>query len=217
MNLVDTLNVLKKISENLNDEPIPVEDLFLLQCIYERSNSPENTELQRNINWYFSSFKMYDSMGDSPVLIKWSKRVEYLIKRGLLEAPYGKWCFADKNGFIQIDFLKLEVTDKFKKGCLVDAENKIKLWELFIEEFGEFYYIDGKELPQRIPSKEIRDRGLKSEEDMLDKFWRLCGNGKTSEIKHVFDVMYKFKESDMSYTLGRFLLDFNSIKKTLKL
>lgn len=217
MNLEENLRLLKKISENLNDEPIPVEDLFLLECIYERSNSPENIELQKNINWYFSSFKMYDSMGDSPILIKWSKRIEYLLRRGLLEAPYGKWYSTDKNGFIQIDFLKLEVTEKFKKNCLVDPENKTSIWELFVDEFGEFYYKDGKKLSYRTPSKEIRERGLTSEEDMINRFWKLCGNGKTSDIRFVFEVMYELKKSDMVYSLGRFLLDFNSIRKILKL
>lgn len=216
MNLSETLILLKRISENLQDSPIMTEDLFLLQCIYERTNSPEDKTLQQNINWYYTSFKFYDS-DNNPQLIKWTKRIEYLIERGLLDAPYGDWWFVNKQGFKEIDFQRLEVTDKFTKGCLVNKEKKESLWELFIDEFGEYYYVDGKELPQRIPSKEIRERGLKSEQDMIDRFWRLCNNGNTQSIKRMFDVLYKYKESDMNYTLGRFLLDFNSICKILKI
>lgn len=217
MNLAKTLLILKKISENLNDLPITIEDYFLLQCIYERTNSSEDKELQQNINWYFTSFKMYDVEGNNPILIKWTKRVEYLISRGLLEAPYGAWWSVDKYGFKEMDFSKLEVTEKFTKGCLVNKEKKESLWELFIDEFGEFYYLDGKELPQRIPSKEIRERGLKNEQDMMDRFWKICDNGNTLAIKKLFDVLYKYKETDMNYTLGRFLLDYNSICKILKI
>lgn len=217
MNLAETLIILKRISENLENLPITVEDLFLLQCIHARQEYPEDKDLQKNINWYFLSFKFYDVEGDSPVLIKWTKRIEYLIKRGLIEAPYGEWVFINKNGFKEIDLLKLEVTDKFKKGCLVSKDKKDSLWDLFVSEFGEFYYIDGKELPQTIPSKEIRERGLKDEEDMKNRFWKLTGNGDTNGINRIFDVLYKYKETDMNYTLGRFLLDFNSICKIVKI
>ena len=214
MNLIETLQLLKKINENIK-EPIMVEDLFLLMCIYSRNEYQTEKNLHQDIKWYYSCFQMYDPIGDNPILIKWTERIDFLIKIDLLQAPYGKWWEINKNGYKSIDILKLEVTDKFTKQCLIS--NKDAVWDYFVEEYGgEYFYVNNTPYPNRLPSKDMWVMGIKTEEDLKSLFWKLAHNGTQVGIKDVFDTMYQYKEVDsLQRGLARFLLEFNTIKKII--
>lgn len=206
------LILLKKINTS-SDTVLMVEDLFLLMSIHARTEYPLEKELHQDIKWYYKNFRMYDNMGEVPMIIPWSKRIEYLMRIGMLDAPYGEWVKIDQHGFKEIDLLKLEVTEKFKKECLVDVSKKDQLWEYFLDEYGHYFYIGDNRFSNRLPPKEVRDAGVRNEEAMKDLFWKHTGNGTRTGIAEVFDTFYKYKEHpELQRLLGRFLLDYQSIK-----
>lgn len=216
MNLLEQFKLLRKISE-VCSEPIMIEDLFLLLSIYHRNESNLDVELQHEIKYYYLQFQFYDASSDSPTLISWVKRVEYLMKLGLLEAPYNNW-IKEKNGYKVLDILKLEVTSKFVQECLVDSAKKDVVWNFAIEEWGgEWNYVNGEKFPNRIPSRDYWKLGLRTEENLRDLFWKIAESGSKTGIIEIFETMKAYKEYiNDGRSLTRFLTEYDTIKKILK-
>lgn len=216
MNLLETFKLLRKISE-VCGYPVMVEDLFFLLSIHERQNSALDVELQHEIKYYYLQFQFYDASSDSPTLISWVKRAEYLMGLGLLEAPFGNWIKV-KDGFKVLDILKLEVTPKFIQECLVDSSKKDVVWNYAIEEWGgEWNYVNGEKFPNRIPSREYWKLNLRTEEDLRNLFWKIAGNGSKSGIVEVFETIKGYKEYiNDGRSFVRFLTEYDTIKKILK-
>ena len=217
MNLLEQFKLLRKISE-VCSEPIMIEDLFLLLSIYHRNESNLDVELQHEIKYYYLQFQFYDASSDNPTLISWVKRVEYLMKLNLLEAPYGEWKKV-KSGFVSVDILKLEVTNKFKKDILAKSESKRTLWEYLLSDdvWGEELYVNGEEYSNRIPAKEYHKMGYRSEEHVMDLLWKLCDYGNTIAIKKFFTTTMEYKEEfGVDRILIRYLLEYHSLEKRLK-
>ena len=213
MNLLETFKLLRKISEVCR-YPVMVEDLFFLLAVHARNSDALDAELQHEIKYYFLQFQFYDASSDNPTIISWIKRAEYLMKIGLLEAPFGNW-IKEKDGFRTIDILKLEVTEKFKQECIIDSARKEILFEYFLEKMGgEFNYVNGVPYANRLPSKEYWKFNLRTEQDLIDYFWKICGNGDKSTIKEVFEVVDKYQEKmGDNRSLTRFLTEYSTIKK----
>lgn len=216
MNLLETFKLLRKISE-VCGYPVMVEDLFFLLSIHERQNSALDVELQHEIKYYYLQFQFYDASSNDPTLISWVKRAEYLMGLGLLEAPFGNWIKV-KDGFKVLDILKLSVTEKFSRDILIDSSKKEIVWNFLVEQFGgEFNYVGEEKFPNRLPSREFWKQGLKSEQDLIDLFWKVCNSGSKSGVAEVFDTVeqYKSKIND-GRSLTRFLTEYDTIKKILK-
>ena len=212
MNLLETFKLLRKISE-VCGYPVMVEDLFFLLSIHERQNSALDVELQHEIKYYYLQFQFYDASSDDPTLISWVKRAEYLMGLGLLECQYGEWKKV-KNGYLTIDILKLNVTEKFTHDILIDSSKKSVLFEYLIEQFGEFNYVNGEKFPNRLPSREFWKMNLRAEQDLQDLFWKVCANGSKSGVAEVFDTIAKyFEKMNDSRSLTRFLTEYSTIKK----
>ena len=173
--LTETLLMLKKVSESCEDKHILVEDLFLLLSIHARGEAANDVDLHKDLDWYYKSLRFYDAESEDAVLVPWSKRIDYLMSLGLLECPYGSYIKIDKKGRKEIQILKLEVTEKFRKGILTGQSSKDKLWEFLLSDtvWGEFCYFEGKEFPNRIPSREYRKLGISTTEDVKNLFWKL--------------------------------------------
>ena len=218
MNLVETLQLLRKVSENCEEKVITVEDLFFLLAIATRTENPHDIELNKQLGWYFKSLMFYDVNGKHEVLIPWATRVEYLIDLGLLEAPYGEWVKINKQGRKEIQILKLEVTEKFRKGILTGKSSKEKLWEYLLSDvWGEELYVEGKEFSNRLPAKEYHKLGFRTEEDVMNLFWKLCDAGNTIAVSNFFNNTIEYKEEfGTDRILIRYLLEYKSLQKRLE-
>ena len=212
MNLLETFKLLRKISE-VCSKPIMIEDLFLLLSIYHRNESNLDVELQHEIKYYYLQFQFYDASSDSPTLISWVKRVEYLMKLNLLEAPYGEWKKV-KSGFVSVDILKLNVTEKFVRECLIDSSKTEIVWNYFCETFGEWNYVGDEKFPNRLPSRDFWKLGIRSEEDLKNLFWKICNSGSKTGVAEVFDTLEKYRNIlNDNRSLTRFLTEYSTIKK----
>lgn len=218
MNLGDTLVLLKKVSEACEDKVISVEDLFLLLAIHSRTESSHDIELNKSLAWYYKSLMFYDNGGENETLIPWATRVEYLISLGLLEAPYGEYIKINKQGRKEVQILKLEVTTKFRRGILTGKSSKEKLWEYLLSDvWGEELYVDGKEFTNRLPAKDYHKLGFRTEEDVMNLFWKICDNGNTLAVSKFFNNTIEYKENfGVDRILIRYLLEYNTLQKRLE-
>lgn len=218
MHLGDTLVLLKRVSEACNESVITVEDLFLLLSINSRTENPHDIELNKSLGWYFKSLMFYDVNGNNETLIPWATRVEYLIELGLLSAPYGEYVKINKQGRKEIQILKLEVTEKFRKGILTGKSSKDKLWEYLLSDvWGEELYVEGREFSNRLPAKEYHRLGFRTEEDVMNLFWKLCDNGNTLAVSEFFNNTLQYKEEfGTDRILIRYLLEYKSLQKRLE-
>lgn len=212
MNLLETFKLLRKISE-VCGYPVMVEDLFFLLSIHERQNSALDVELQHEIKYYYLQFQFYDASSDDPTLISWVKRAEYLMGLGLLECQYGEWKKV-KNGYLTIDILKLNVTEKFTHDILIDSSKKEIVWNYFCETFGEWNYVGDEKFPNRLPSRDFWKLGIRSEEDLKNLFWKICNSGSRTGVAEVFDTLEKYRNIlNDNRSLTRFLTEYSTIKK----
>jgi len=212
MNLLETFKLLRKISE-VCGYPVMVEDLFFLLSIHERQNSALDVELQHEIKYYYLQFQFYDASSNDPTLISWVKRAEYLMGLGLLECQYGEWKKV-KNGYLTIDILKLNVTEKFTRDILIDSSKKEIVWNYFCETFGEWNYVGDEKFPNRLPSRDFWKLGIRSEEDLKNLFWKICNSGSKTGVAEVFDTLEKYRNIlNDNRSLTRFLTEYSTIKK----
>jgi hypothetical protein len=218
MNLGDTLVLLKRVSEACDQKVITCDDLFLLLSINQRTEAPHDIELNKQLGWYFKSLMFYDVNGKNEILIPWATRVEYLIDLGLLCAPYGEYIKINKQGRKEIQILKLEVTEKFRKGILTGKSSKEKLWEYLLSDvWGEELYVEGKEFSNRLPAKEYHKLGFRTEEDVMNLFWKLCDAGNTIGVSSFFNNTIEYKEEfGTDRILIRYLLEYKSLQKRLE-
>ena len=156
-----------RMEKYLANTGLMIEEFKLLNTIYVRNKYPENIDLLRESNLYYTRHNFYDRDGNNPIPISWYQMIEKLKRDGFL-ITYPNYV-THEDGKHNIDFLRIEVTDKFLE--TIFAKEVDTWWQDFKEIYGTVMRVNGNPV-----STLTGDKG-ETQDEVKAKWLELVGNG----------------------------------------
>ncbi len=210
MDILKIVEVLKKIREKIGFNYVGVDDLFILASLVHY----EDEEVNKNLTWYFNSQLVYDPEG-CKYIIPWKSRIEYLMKVGLLEKS-DAFYRTTKEGNIIIEPSKLTPSKLFIEEIYVEKTLKESLFDvLSADVWGDQFFMENTFPNNTIPTS-LRTKGFTTPEDLINLFWKKVNFGDKNAVEVFFNNAKKYKEKYPTYSLSRFILEYEYLIKNLK-